>query len=232
MRTLAATWVMGFACASVFGWVLFQEIPPEQVPYDRPDPPGLRDLSNFKGRVHAAHLDAPTWGDGFESYDIYFRGDAYILNRFIKRYAELRRSGFHRNEPLTLTLQDAEVPPGRGWSGQPLPPYDWVLRITRGTITKARPPLLPDSTTTHVFLTVRISPRLLLSELKIPADVRVDSDTSFDQFVRAHEERRLGNRLAVLRRQIADLQQEIARLAAASQPAATQPASSGENRPR
>src|SRR4029079_12806825 len=87
------------------------------------------------------------------------------------------------------------------------------------------PPLLPDRDTIRVFLEIWISPRILLSELKIPDDIRVEAQTSFDGCVKVHEEKRLGGRVETLQQQVDELSKEIQRLSKTAGHPATRPAS-------
>jgi hypothetical protein len=61
--------------------------------------------------------------------------------------------------------------------------------------------------------------------MKIPDDMRVESQTSFDRFVKQHEEKRLGGRVEALKLQVGELSNEIQRLSGTTRHPETQPAS-------
>lgn len=205
--------------AAAQGWVSYYTLPDGVPAWSEPSPAGLAEMTTFTGRVRATRMDAPSFGSGYVATNVSYVGDAFILNRFIKRYAALASAKDERFEPLEIVLHDSEYPMN-DWSTEKLPrPINWRLQIMQGEMgPPPPPPLVSDATKLRVRLEVWISPKLLLSELQIPADMPVRSETTIDDYVRRREQQDQSRRLKLLETRIKEMKAELRTLAAASQP--------------
>jgi hypothetical protein len=155
-----------------------------QVPFSPDWPAGLKELVSRQARVYGRHLDAPTFGRGYEQVSIYFAGDSEAFNGFIEEYARLKGT------PLTVTLRA-----GRG-TVSPLAVekrrifFDWQVNISR-----YRPPEAPDSPEKTepgwtVSVELWLGGNVELDKVNVPLNVDVKSDGEIEKFVAGHEAKR------------------------------------------
>jgi hypothetical protein len=172
-------------------------------------PRGLRELAGNRHRVYGYHFDAPTFGEGFLSWDLYYSGDPDAFNAFVADYAKLPGDGFYEDQPLTLTLHDARKGVPQNFTGpdKDAPPFDWKLRITVNQVRSAMGlGLDPD---VHVFLDVWVGEALPLDMLKFPQAVRLQAATLFDTFISKHEKQRMAGSVKALEMRAEELRRQL-----------------------
>ena len=162
-----------------FSLVMQRELRGDDVNYSPDWPAGLKELVSREGRVYGMHMDAPTFGSGYEATSLFFVGDRNAFNQFLEEYAKLRET------PLTLILH-----PGQGMTGslqydERNIPFDWQVRIVRtGRLSKA-----PEKDKPGYMVTVELwlGSKVKLHDLKVPLNVEVKSGGEIERFIAEHE---------------------------------------------
>jgi hypothetical protein len=171
-------------CVPALSLMIKRDLDHSQVPSSPDWPAGLKELVSRQGRVYGRHLDAPTFGRGYEQVSIYFAGDSKLFNEFVQEYSRLKGT------PLTLILHA-----GRG-AVSPLAIekrrifFDWQVNISRYL-----PPKASDSTEKPepgytVSVEMWLGGNLELYKVNVPLNVEVKSDGEIEKFVAGHEAKR------------------------------------------
>jgi len=171
-------------CVPALSLMIKRDLDHSQVPSSPDWPAGLKELVSREGRVYGRHLDAPTFGRGYELVSIYFAGDTSAFNKFMEGYARLTGT------PLTLTLHA-----GRGVVS-PLAFekrrifFDWQVNISR-----YRPPEASDSTEKSepaytVGVELWVGGNVELDNVNVPLNVEAKSDGEIEKFIADHQAKR------------------------------------------
>ena len=207
-----ALWAMSTGHAHMTEYI----IPPEEPIFTQwhSEPREIGVLTEAPGRVLALQQ---VWTGGFQGVAVYFRGEATTLSRLLETFESQHRS---RDYAAFVEIQDGALP-----DLKTLSEYDWVVCV--GSQRQFGGPDHGKLLKVDVRIRIRVSPRLPLDQLQIPATLRVEADGRVEEFARKHEAQRLGGEVPMLKERIRKLQEALARLErriAATQPA-TQPAS-------
>lgn len=164
-------------CPSVFG--LAGEIDVSKPIVQQPDwPGGVADLLNSQKPVYAFFVNSQ------DNY--YYSGDAAAFNDFMARYAEL--SGIPHTLVLHCGRGEVKDRIANSADSQPSYAFDWYIFVV--------PPMIPDGGLDktspykrYVTVNLYLGCNIQLSDIKVPAKVKVIAGKEIGDFIKKHEAR-------------------------------------------
>jgi hypothetical protein len=174
MRNLAVAGMILALLIPTVAWALGSDHPKQPVHNDK-WPKGLAELVNADNRVHGYFVN---WEDVF-----FFRGDTASLNTFLIQYAQLP------DTRLQVVLHPGKLEVRSPWDKQPRREVvaDWKLYATPFTRDQVQAAgVKPGPFVTRIDISLGGSVRL--DELRVPANVPVESGGEIEAFVKRHKD--------------------------------------------